>query len=1469
MKRASFRHSHLPAKHGAALLIVLFFIVLLTGLLIAFLSRALTARVVANTSAGEAKVSVLAGSAGDIIIGDLKQEIIDGSTATNVATGYTVYNPKGASSTNGLSTMTPAISGFTPTYSAGQETDGLANLVKVSKYGIPSYTSATNANYATAGISRASNVNSSSSPSFNGRVIKPARWNSHYLIARATTGTNLDSTPVANFPVPDWVIVTRGGAGTVYSSYNATLSDSTESNTNYAVGRYAYAIYNEGGLLDMNAAGYPGTDSGSGSIGLTATQISKKGSLALADLTQLPVSATSTTAVMTQAQINNLVGWRNYYTAQLTAANGSFGSIVFDAKSAQTNWINNFVTYNGTNAFLGANTNSLANPAPPTDQAFVSRQQLISLTQSLGISPDALQYLGTFSRGLDQPSYTPDPNRPTVINPATPPPPATGATGANVDAYLGNNDGAGADNIINPAFLNIRVTTSFTRFDGTTAQVGEPLVKKKYALSRLGLVTYNGTNASVIATNATTADPDPVYDRFGLKRSSTSSAWVYNHGIVSSSGGGTIIGTLAQVAAAGREPDFAELLKAALTVGSLAKGGPGLAVNQGNYQYVIDTAIDYQVLQIMANLIDQYDTDSYPTWIQITSLVNGSSIVRNFYGVEDLPYFYRYHLFTVVDRLPVPLLSSTNTVTFPPNTNWITTGITSTSYQYPSGTVTANSWNVTQAPYPVKINGAQAGTLQDTGEATYYYIPDLWNPHDPNTLATSSSNRPTAFRAVAETQDPTGANPWQIGVENVITGSGNVAQITNSAGVVTTPGQSSFQNYIPENNYPTPNPPSVYNWPISVPSTLTKNMTALNFYDNGGSLFREPTLLWNTNPTGINLSHPDTAHTGWIGSAVEVNTGKTYYGIVAGKVPISTQVTYTSSPHQSTDGSYVLQGGVSENNLQVLPTGAYAQITFSLQYQDPANSTNWITYDVKYPDLHGLFAPSLVVNTADYPGGIYLNPIYKPNNQLSDHASSFDPRSARWGVGTESMIGLNADHGNDYVLENTAHTFFGTNTAAGYAKMGSSNFSVFETQKPRADLCNFVNYSNPGMTSNPGKNKYMRWFSGTGYSASGGSGDGDSPNEYDGLLSQNLPSITLPPKISGNPIANMYVEDADGIARPAMGAYAYAYKSTDPLTTADSSQSSLATASAHRTGLPMATASSYSGDNGTGTATTQSQSRAMILNRPFRSVSDMSYAFRGTPWKNIDFFTPTSGDSALLDVFCVNEPPSNAIVAGKVDLNTRQMPVLKAVISGGVRDEIAVASTTAPSSFQLSPAGSTLSPLTSTEAGNAAAKLVAITTASDAWRGPLANIASLVGHFVASPGTTAAGSIGTDWYTYSPPVLSVATTPTMASSYTYAGLTGALDSTVYTAALPSGVQAASPYMIQRFRESALRPLIDVGQTRVWNLLIDVIAQTGRYPRNATGLDQFIVDGEKRLWIHVAIDRYTGEVIDKQVEVVTQ
>ena len=49
---------------------------------------------------------------------------------------------------------------------------------------------------------------------------------------------------------------------------------------------------------------------------------------------------------------------------------------------------------------------------------------------------------------------------------------------------------------------------------------------------------------------------------------------------------------------------------------------------------------------------------------------------------------------------------------------------------------------------------------------------------------------------------------------------------------------------------------------------------------------------------------------------------------------------------------------------------------------------------------------------------------------------------------------------------------------------------------------------------------------------------------------------------------------------------------------------------------------------------------------------------------------------------------------------------------------------------------------------------------------------------------------------------------------------------------------------------------------------DLVAQTGRYPQNAKGLDQFLVEGEQRCWVHVAIDRYTAPADAKSYREIT-
>jgi Tfp pilus assembly protein PilX len=89
------------SDNAAALIIALAFVVLLTGLALAYFSRTTTERQLAHTSYNETSAELLARSAVDKIIGDFRQEIKDlvGSTASTVnvnGVNITIYTPTSA-----------------------------------------------------------------------------------------------------------------------------------------------------------------------------------------------------------------------------------------------------------------------------------------------------------------------------------------------------------------------------------------------------------------------------------------------------------------------------------------------------------------------------------------------------------------------------------------------------------------------------------------------------------------------------------------------------------------------------------------------------------------------------------------------------------------------------------------------------------------------------------------------------------------------------------------------------------------------------------------------------------------------------------------------------------------------------------------------------------------------------------------------------------------------------------------------------------------------------------------------------------------------------------------------------------------------------------------------------------------------------------------------------------------------------
>jgi hypothetical protein len=269
--------------------------------------------------------------------------------------------------------------------------------------------------------------------------------------------------------------------------------------------------------------------------------------------------------------------------------------------------------------------------------------------------------------------------------------------------------------------------------------------------------------------------------------------------------------------------------------------------------------------------------------------------------------------------------------------------------------------------------------------------------------------------------------------------------------------------------------------------------------------------------------------------------------------------------------------------------------------------------------------------------------------------------------------------------------------------------------------------------------------------------------------------------------------------------------------------------------------------------TAAASNRPILLNRPFRSVAEMGAAFRATPWKHLSFFQPETADAALLDVFCLTEaPPLDAsavapLVAGKVNLNTRQEPVLRALLSGALKDELD---------------GGTLSTGIPGEAGKACAALIDRTTGTRPWLGPLTNISELAGKLfgkdLLNMGTVEAAYTSTVYRTTTLPARNADMQPSRDRvDWHFSG---------FSADLGAGVFAASKdRKTQRLRESVIRALADGGQTRVWNLMLDLVVQTGGIPRSASGLEEFVRESEKRVWVYVAVDRLSGEVLEQQSE----
>lgn len=217
----------------------------------------------------------------------------------------------------------------------------------------------------------------------------------------------------------------------------------------------------------------------------------------------------------------------------------------------------------------------------------------------------------------------------------------------------------------------------------------------------------------------------------------------------------------------------------------------------------------------------------------------------------------------------------------------------------------------------------------------------------------------------------------------------------------------------------------------------------------------------------------------------------------------------------------------------------------------------------------------------------------------------------------------------------------------------------------------------------------------------------------------------------------------------------------------------------------------------------RSEERNLILHRPFYTVGELGAVFRDDPWRTLNFATLDSGDSALLDYFTINESGPDGIVAGRININTQALPDS---INTLLMDTTYLIGR--PEEYIT---GGRPHRLERSVQNDARDIQVYYEKATD--DNPLVNISNLVG-------------------------------------------------------VPEFRRLVEPMRASKQRQETLvRALGTAGQLRTWNFFIDIVSQTGRMtPRESTDLTaDFIPHGETRLWVHIAIDRYTGKVIASHIE----
>jgi Tfp pilus assembly protein PilX len=1093
---------------------------------------------------------------------------------------------------------------------------------------------------------------------------------------------------------PNWIYLCKDGTVTT----NVTPASATN-----IIGRFAYNAYDIGGLLDANVAGYPSSVTGTNLAAI-------KGTLAGADLTQLGI---------TSAAANALISFRNPQASASAAA------------------YTNYVQGAAHTGFLNALTSNPPTGGTNTNNFFNSRQDLIryATTNNTALT-NALPYLTHYSRELNAPSWYPTTN--TLLN-----------------NYASNANTIGSTNRNIP---NVRVQTSFTRLDGSTAQVGQPLIKSRFPLSRLcWLQDANLSTGSYEATAQTTNDvalingarvangqtslttAQMIQQSFGLVWNQSAYCWDYCG--ATGSIRQTSILTLDAVASAGREPNFFELLKAGILSGSLGLGAPGSGLTLPNLTggpslSGPQNSQDFQTFRIGACAIDQVKSDSYPTRIAYNDSLAGTTPWVAC-GVQRLPYISRW------TQVPLRATSAADA-----------NNLTLADYQFSIVVV------------PVLSNPFQGSDLSAAGDANLMPLP----------LPTQRPNVRIKIQGLCQITDN-----WQ----NVPMGA--LPVIPPKPLTLSTSGRDAT-NFSQDSYITTADVAAVPTTGSMMPFANTLTMQWEQFMNsstwNSGYVNSTGNPV-NTNtgrgmPVGFRLPPCSPASTN-VTPYVYVIYGGT--SLAAANTANAFQL---SMEFQAPNGSwypYSMAAGV-ENDMNTWSTGLYA---YAADLMSPGVSRTSTTVTQPSYDAAGWenvpmpwmqMVPYSYDGTGSAGSGGMTNYAFSDFDFVANFCQVIvkaDPRSTRF-----NTVGSN-NH-NLRGLSNGGRLTRGLwNMSSQYYRNQVTNVTSMQPPAQRAwvqsDAGLAVNESNlggiVGGTPLPSTPKLLALkpdgtcdgLYGLTFGPNGGL---PSTWFYPALLCRNTGANRA--MVGPNSLARASYTDPDGVQRVAdCGLYPDPpWNSTVP--------------TAGNPFLPSSPSTLPAGNN---------PDRPIILNRPFRSVAELGYVFRDQPFKTLDFFSTASADAALLDLFCVSENITG-VRAGVINLNTQNPSVMAALFSGAVTRE-------------------QVTPVTLAAAIPAALATNLISYITNAATGPFLNKADLA-PFIATQ------------------------TNSMGNVYNKAAL-----------------------------ESIARSLADAGQTRTWNLLVDLVAQSGSFPKGQTGAGSFIVQGEKSVWNSLAIDRPQAKIIDQQSE----